>query len=489
MRFDRGSGRGDRQPGIGIDFGTTNSAAAIFDGERVEVVAVEPDSEIIPSASYIDTEFSVCTGNIAIRTYIEANRGRRVEFRAEVLGEARTSTGQIDSGTGLPSGADTETVYGQELDDAGLPGRLFHGVKRLLGNRDVARVLVFRRPFRLVAIIVPIIVSIRDAVRRTLAYRDSCVAGGSETLATHACIGFPVRFEGSDEGSDRRALDRLAEAYRHAGITAQTTCPEPIAAAIAFLHDHPTDVRGRALAVDFGGGTLDLCVIRYEGQSLDVESVHGIGLGGNRIDQAIFRELLFPLLGKGGRWRRTVDGRSFETEFPFWMYEERLLNWPVTYTLNQNKYTTPLLDQLGQGGEQAQPFERLYHLIAQNYGYETFRAIRALKERLSVEESGVLDIPEIDVSVELTRARFEIIIEKEISLFEETVDATLAQAGLRVDEIDMVLRTGGSALIPAFANALERRFPGKIVEQDPFTSVAAGLAIADYYGFGMPQDE
>jgi len=30
---------------------------------------------------------------------------------------------------------------------------------------------------------------------------------------------------------------------------------------------------------------------------------------------------------------------------------------------------------------------------------------------------------------------------------------------------------------------LDARFPGKVVEHDPFTSVATGLAIASYYGY------
>jgi hypothetical chaperone protein len=467
-----------------VDFGTTNSAAAIFDGSKVAVVQLERDSAIMPSASYIDTEFTVRTGNDAIQTYIEQNRGRRVELKAEVLGEGRFSTGEIEAGSGLPSAASTETIYGREVDDAGLPGRLFHGIKRLLGSRDAERVVIFQRPFRLVALITPVLVRIRAEIERSLRARFPETSKQDPECATHACIGFPVRFEGSERAKDDLAIARLSEAYRHAGAVEQTFCPEPIAAAIGYLFHHPPQGGCRALAVDFGGGTLDLCVIRYEDSTLEVETIHGIALGGNKIDQALCRELVFPLLGKGASWRRSVGGREIETAFPFWMYEERLLNWQVTYTLNQNKYTTALLDQIGNGGAGAQALERLYHLIAQNYGYETFRCIRSLKESLSVEPAGMLDISEIDVHARLTRDEFERMIADEIHRFEEAVDVTLRNAALGPEDIDLVLRTGGSALIPAFAGILKQRFPGKVVEQDPFTSVAAGLSIADYYGFG-----
>ena len=40
--------------GVGIDFGTSNSAAAVFDGETVSLVQLEVDDPIMPSATYID---------------------------------------------------------------------------------------------------------------------------------------------------------------------------------------------------------------------------------------------------------------------------------------------------------------------------------------------------------------------------------------------------------------------------------------------------
>ena len=49
-------------------------------------------------------------------------------------------------------------------------------------------------------------------------------------------------------------------------------------------------------------------------------------------------------------------------------------------------------------------------------------------------------------------------------------------------DIDIVLGTGGSSLIPAVKQLLEDRFPHRVVEHDPFTSVAAGLAIANFRG-------
>jgi hypothetical chaperone protein len=95
-----------------------------------------------------------------------------------------------------------------------------------------------------------------------------------------------------------------------------------------------------------------------------------------------------------------------------------------------------------------------------------------------------LDIPELDIYVELERWEFEIMISGLLFELEQAIILILGKVNLRATDIDLVLRTGGSSLIPAVTDILNNQFLGKVVEHDPFTSVAAGLAIADYYGYG-----
>lgn len=467
--------------GIGIDFGTSNTTAALFDGEQVTMVRLEADSSIMPSALYLDREFAASTGQDAIDTYIAKNQGRKVELSAEVLGEARTGTGQIDPETTLPTEANTNLVYGQSFQDAGLPGRLFRGTKRLLGSAGNERIAVFNRPFRLVALITPLLLRVRQTVESTLPGMMAGPSGDEEQSdATHACIGHPVNFEGQESDHNRIALERLSEAARHAGVSNQSFYPEPTAAALSYLFANRQPQGSHLLIVDFGGGTLDLCILKRTPQAFDVVSIHGVGLGGDHIDQSLFRRILFPLLGKGEIWRREVDGKQVTTLFPFETYEDLLINWTVSYMLNQNQYLTPVIDMIRQGGAAAIKFQRLYELITQNYGYQAFQAIKDCKAKLSVEQRVQLDIPELDVQVELTRDEFERVIAGQLQQFAAAVDETLAKAQLSASAIALVLRTGGSSLIPAVRNILDRQFPGKVVEHDPFTSVAAGLAIADY---------
>ena len=103
---------------------------------------------------------------------------------------------------------------------------------------------------------------------------------------------------------------------------------------------------------------------------------------------------------------------------------------------------------------------------------------------LSEQQSAVLDIPELDIEVDLERWEFELMISDLLFELEQAITLILNKAGLCSDDIDLVLRTGGSSLIPAVKDILDNQFAGKVVKHDPFTSVAAGLAIADFYGYG-----
>ena len=100
-----------------------------------------------------------------------------------------------------------------------------------------------------------------------------------------------------------------------------------------------------------------------------------------------------------------------------------------------------------------------------------------------MQESALLDIPEIDIEVTVERWEFEAMISDLLFEFEQAITVILEKANCRADDIDLVLRTGGSSLIPAVKDILDNQFRGKVVEHDPFTSVAAGLAIANYYQY------
>jgi hypothetical chaperone protein len=459
--------------GVGIDFGTSNSTVAWFDGEQIRYVAFEGSGEIFPTAIHLNRSFAATVGAPAINRYVEENRGRLVQLRAEVIGEAAASIG----GPGTKMGDDgapemnRHVIYGA-MFDPGQPGRLFHGLKRMLGNKSIQRLMVFERPYRLVALITPILQRLRDGAGRALSEPEQSVH-----------IGRPVNFEGVAGSSNEVALSRLSEASSNAGMAVAHFYPEPIAATLSYLWRAKPAKAGIALTVDFGGGTLDLSVIRYDGREFRVLATDGIGLGGNRIDQLIFQRVLFPLLGQGETWIREVDGRRIETPFPFEQYEEGLLNWAMTHMLNQGATISRVISCIEHGGPATEKFERLLDVIRFNLGFNCILAIRAAKAALSSVEETTIEIPELALSIPFTRAQFNTMLSGMMQDLADVVSRVLKRANLPPEAIDLVIRTGGSSQIVAVQTLLETLFPGKVTEHDPFTSVAGGLAIANYHGY------
>jgi molecular chaperone DnaK len=73
---------------VGIDLGTTNSAAAVFDGEQVSLVRNAQGSTITPSVVRIDARGTVTVGARA-RRYLESDPGNtRAEFK-RLMGTAQ----------------------------------------------------------------------------------------------------------------------------------------------------------------------------------------------------------------------------------------------------------------------------------------------------------------------------------------------------------------------------------------------------------------
>jgi hypothetical chaperone protein len=458
--------------GVGVDFGTSNSTVAWFDGRQLRFVSVEANSPILPTSVHLSKEYEGTTGAAAIERYVQENTARLVHLVPEILGQAAGSIEDSSPEHEMAELTMSRNVVFGPLMDRGLPGRLFLGLKRLLGNPAIDRIFVFNRPYRLVALLTPVLLRLREAVEKEL-----------RAPVSRAHIGRPVNFEGGDVSRNSLAVSRLREACAHAGFRTVEFYPEPIAATLSFLWQRRLTGNGTVLTVDFGGGTLDLSVIRYSGAKFDVLSTAGADLGGDRIDQLIFRRLLFPLLGDGEVWSRRIDGHVVETPFPFNEYEEGVLNWAITHTLNQNRYKTRLTELIGAGNAAAVKFQRLQDLINYNYSYSVFSAIKKAKAELSTRDVTSIDIPELNLSVNFTRAQLNDILAPMMNQLVELVYKVVDRAHLPMNGIDLVVRTGGSSQIVAVRELLEELFPKKVTEHDPFTSVAAGLAIADYHGY------
>ena len=276
--------------GIGLDFGTTNSTLAVWEGDRITYIDLDlaaTNPKIMPSALYLDRAMGRSVGTKAIDRYLSDNRGRIVRLKRVKVGQiamtfSTTDSQPADKGRGDTTNHHEVTGY----DDTELPGRLFRGLKSFLGVAEQSRFKVFHRSFHIVALITLILTEIRSILERE---------GYDVARGIH--IGRPVRYVGGDGASDV-AVKRMTTACKNAGFSEVVFYPEPVAAGLSYLQAASTQPT-HLLTFDFGGGTLDLCMLSSRHGGFEVVATRGLPVGGNHIDQQIMREVIFPELGEG----------------------------------------------------------------------------------------------------------------------------------------------------------------------------------------------
>jgi hypothetical chaperone protein len=465
--------------GIGIDFGTSNSSVAIFDGRDLCYVQVDDAAaspEVMPTALYLDRARRPAVGQAAIERYLRDNAGRVVRLRRQEVGLIEITVAGTDQTRGGADGGAISDVHPvHAFADLDMPGRLFRSLKRWLGNASVDGVNVFGSRYRIVALLTPILSHLRSRA-------GTALGAAPDTIY----LGRPVVFAGPTPDANEVAVPRLREACTYAGFGKVSLYPEPTAAVLSFLHDRGREPGQQLLCFDFGGGTLDLCVVRTTRQGFEILSTHGIPLGGDTIDRLLCRGTVFPELGEGCEIPSDNYRGPRTLPFPFERFADSILNWQLAYELNRPELRELIVLGMRLGGECEVKLGRLYELVTRNLSYRVLRAVEHAKVALSENEIATIEVPELDLAVPVAREEFEALLAVPLEQIEGAVRATLERAGTPAERIDAVICTGGSSRIPAVRALLGHLVPGRIVEHGTFTSIAAGLAIASHHGARSP---
>ncbi|MFD9515734.1 Hsp70 family protein [Streptomyces sp. NPDC059979] len=224
----------------GIDFGTTNSVAAQWNGEYVEVLEI-------------------------------GGQGLDANWRREGF----------------------ELLYPSVVGTSSLrPGTLFGWEAKLRSEHAVeaCKRMLREEPFVMLG-------GERFAATTAAAGVFHAIAGAAEEEAAteirEAVVTVPANATGA-------ARFRTREAARAAGITVRTLLNEPTAAAIAYAHEMEVD--GEFLVFDWGGGTMDATLLLHDDGFFDEKASRGVNLlGGLEID-ARLRRLVLRRAPARGRW-------------------------------------------------------------------------------------------------------------------------------------------------------------------------------------------
>lgn len=220
---------------LGIDFGTSNTAAAVMAGDRPFLIPVEPGETTLPTSVFFDTN-------------------RR------------------------------QTVYGTAANKAlidGREGRFMRALKSVLGTPLMRerRQIAYEK------------ITLLEVVARFLSTIKTRAEDATGLTFDTVLSGRPVRFH-PDPARDKQAEADLRTAYVLAGFKDVSFMFEPEAAA------QTSRASGLGMIIDIGGGTSDFSIFE-QGTTTRIIASHGVRVGGTDFDRALSLASAMPLLGRG----------------------------------------------------------------------------------------------------------------------------------------------------------------------------------------------
>jgi hypothetical chaperone protein len=186
-----------------------------------------------------------------------------------------------------------------------------------------------------------------------------------------------------------------------------------------------------------------------------------------------------PELGLGSRTR---DGKRHLPVAPY----HDLSTW---HRINR-LYDAAALRDLRSTVREAVETERvetMVMLVEDRLGHRLVGAVEAAKIALSDQDAVAFGFPVRERMIQTTITVGELgdALAQSVGRLETTLAETLRQAGVRADEVDSLILTGGSTLVPVVARQLRALFPeAEVVRTDVLGSVGLGLALEAKRVFG-----
>ena len=418
-----------RHPGVlGIDFGTSNSAAALVapDGQ-LHVIPLDGDSASMPTALFFSAEDShIYYGSAALQTYLKAAQD-------QVVG-----------------------------------GRLMRSIKSLLGSRLMEEQTVVNG--QLMSFFDIVVLFFKELKARSEAHLGHTVS--------RAMLGRPVHFVDDNPERDALAQATLERAALAAGFESVAFQMEPIAAAFDFERRVTQDTT--VLVVDIGGGTSDFTVIEVgpdrqhqADRAADLRATTGTHLGGTDFDRLLNLGCVMPFMGMG---HTGPNGREVPSSVFF-----DLSTWHLIHHAYSRK-SLHNAAELWRLYSDRSLHERLLFVLKERLGHQILAQVEAAKIACSVSAATAdidLDCLEAKLGATLSPEHMQTLLQNQVNAIVQCAQECVTQA--KAQTIDVVYLTGGSSALAPLVTALQAAFPGAtMVKGDRFGGVAAGLAWAGF---------
>ncbi len=407
-------------PGLGVDFGTSNTAAGYLQEGRPRLISFAPGETTIPTTFFFD-----------------------FDTRRMLIGEP----------------ANQALLHGAE-------GRFMRALKRILGTPLMhERRQLLNEQVTFVEIIARFLAQVKTRAEAEAGVRFDRVLSGR-----------PVVFHGAGDPREAAAEADLRACYLAAGFRDVEFMPEPQAAAIASGARGEKGVTG--LIVDVGGGTSDFSLFRSGGNGVTILANHGVRIGGTDFDRAISIDWVMPHLGKGTELRKALGSGSTPT--PNHIFND-LATWEkiaFLYTPQNRRLAADMV----RLAHQPEKLARLAKVLEFELGHDLSFAVERGKIAANggAEKASIrLERIEPGLVLPLSADALTESLARYADALASGARETLRLAGLDVACVDKVVYVGGSSLMALVSQTMKNQFPQAVHSySEVFTAVADGLSIA-----------
>ncbi|TCK94966.1 putative chaperone protein [Paraburkholderia sp. BL9I2N2] len=411
-----------------IDFGTSNSAVAVPDGNRIALASVEKGATTLPTAIFFNHDERVHVfGRAALAAYVDGFDGRLMRAIKSILG-----TGIAESSTALGDGS-----------------------------------------------AIPYL----DVIAMFIGHLKGCAQTRLGAPIDQAVLGRPVFFVDDDPAADARAQRQLEAAARSVGFRDIEFQYEPLAA--AFDYESRLGEEKIVLVADIGGGTSDFSMVRVGPQRMsrmdrkeDVLAHHGVHVAGTDVDR---RVELAAILREAGYRSLDTEGREIPNRAYFDLATWHLINSLYTpkrqteLRLMRHLYRNPV------------HHDRLMRVVDRRLGHALAASAERAKIAIAAGGDTLIEIDPIEpgLSVAFDEQQLAEAMREERTRIVHAARETARLAGIAAGKVDAVYFTGGSTGLASLTRAIAGAFAqAELVFGDPLASVATGLGIHAKRVFG-----
>lgn len=421
---------------VGMDFGTSNSSVgAVIDGET-HIFEARKGRLSQPSSIFIRADGYHSTGYKAIEDFVDP-------------------------------GTKTDNYHFVPSVKPGLPLEHYEGIVLKSTERDMEGKF-------------PII---DFTVQEMATFVISDLKQKAEEQSNHktreVVMGRPVMFS-DDSKMDKLAQTRLEKAARAAGFESVFFIMEPIAAALYYERSRRGTTARNVFIFDFGGGTLDTCILELhpeqkitpKGLETRVLASHGVDLGGMDLDKDVFENRYLKYFGQDVTWG------DKNLAMPIYIYHD-IPEWHLIDQLGKNN-TLNFLKEIANGSTDPGAVKRLITLIEDQQVFATLQSIEQGKIELSTENKGRIkhNYKNIEIEDSILTDDFNKAIALRRLEITRCIEECLKKAGFKSNQVDAVLKVGGSSNNAFTNDILSGFFSNKVEDGNVFTSVVTGLSIA-----------